>query len=172
MRRRHLGGPSGRRLLLGPVIVGVMLVACSSPSARTGGCSRPPVDAMTNSPVPVVVNPNPVAAGSVAELTVEIGGGVGESDIVGAGVEWQCWDGSGWRVTHQVVRGFSGDPVTEAVDPGTATTVPAVGLPVPARHPILVPMVDPGIYRIWEEVIAEDGALPAYAFVEVVAPDS
>lgn len=160
---RRRDGPSIRTFLA----LGVVLVGCTSGSS--GDCVRPPASAVVNSPVSVVVRPNPVTAGSIVELSVGLGVGVAEGDIVGAAAEWQCWDGNGWRVTHQVVRGFSGDPVTLAVEPGSVTTVPAVGLPIPSRYPILIPMVDPGVYRIWEEVMSDEAKYQAYEFIEVVA---
>jgi hypothetical protein len=114
------------------------------------------------------IEPNPVEAGEVAVLAVELGD-LPNDALVGAGVEWQCWDGSGWVPTHQVVRGFDGnEPVTNEAPPGATTEVVAIGLSIPNAYDIVVPDVAPGRYRIADRAVVPRGdETPGFVIVIV-----
>ena len=139
-------------------------------------CAEPPATELdVDSPLKMRVEPNPVAAHGPATLSIELGD-LPANSIVGAGAAWQCWDGAAWMNTHQIVRGgFShrpgGQPKGEAieVEPGVATTMPAVGLPVPNSYPIMIPEVPPGTYRIVDAAFYPGTTVTGFVMVEVVA---
>ena len=92
--------------------------------------------------------------------------------LVGASASWQCWNGSSWEITHQLIRGGSfGGAEAEAlaVIPGVTTTIPAIGLEVPSEFPIAIPDVAPGTYRIEDRVHAGQDFLIGFVIVEVAA---
>jgi hypothetical protein len=69
-------------------------------------------------------------------LTIGADGLTGDA-IIGAGAEWQSWDGSAWIPTNQIVRGFDDDAGQNIeVTPGATTTIPVVEIPVPSSFPI------------------------------------
>lgn len=169
-RFRHTDVMNGRSRL---VFVALMVASCTAPGdSLTPGssCVDPPLSELERpSPVALTVEPNPVSAGFEAILSVSAAGL--PSDIVsGAGVAWQCWNGSDWVPTsHQVVRGWSGEPLTLFIEPGAITTVPAIGLPIPNSYPILIPDEPPGVYRIKDVVGVVGGSdIVGFVFVEVV----
>lgn len=55
-----------------------------------------------------------------------------EGDIVtGAGALFQCWDGSAWANTHQLLKDGNGpdnSPAAIGIGPDVTVTIPAVGL--------------------------------------------
>ncbi|MCP3988137.1 MAG: hypothetical protein GY724_03620 [Actinomycetia bacterium] len=103
---------------------------CSSP---------PPIEQQRLSSLLLTVEPNPVKAGSGATLALA-SDGLGSNAMSGAGVTWQCWDGSGWVST---------------------------GLPVPNSYPILIPNEPPGIYRIQDIVIDNGSERTGFVLLEV-----
>lgn len=140
----------------------------ASPYPAGVECTTPPVDEIeTASSLSLFVEPNPVKAGSEAILILD-SDGLGPDALSGAGVAWQCWNGSSWVATgHQVVRGIGGNPQTIALPPGAVSTIPAVGLPTPNSFPILIPPEPPGTYRIRDTVMNNDSALNGFVIVEV-----
>ena len=143
----------------------VLAASCSSESQRP--CLDPPEsESGLRSPVQVVVEPNPVEGGSEATLSVLAEGAPADSGT-GAGAEWQCWSGSAWVSTHQIVRGFdSVDPQAIEVEPGATTTIPAIEFPLPNSFPILIPGVSAGTYRISDQIVVA-GADDVVGFVLV-----
>jgi len=95
--------------------------------------------------------------------------GLPDGALVGAGAAWQCWSGSEWVDTHQIVRGFyDGHGTTLEVGPGETTTIPAVGLPIPNSYPILIPDVEASTYRLADEAIQPGSpAISGWVIVEV-----
>ncbi|MGH8945921.1 MAG: hypothetical protein ACRDVL_07220 [Acidimicrobiia bacterium] len=172
------------RLVVCVILVAGVLVACGQ-EEEAGTTSLPPDTTLTaerNCTLPpeeelaadldvqLAVDPNPVAAGSPATLSIEQGALPPDSSV-GAGAVWQCWDGSGWVDTHQIVKAFNDgqDAQAIAVKPGATTTIPAIALPIPSSYPIVIPEVEPGTYRIVDEVFAGgEGAIRGFVLVEVI----
>lgn len=126
-------------------------------SGITVDCVPPPVAEIgLPSEVLMTLDPNPARAGAVVELSVS-DEGLLRDPVVGAALEWQCWDGSAWVRTHQLLRGehTGGEgPETNNAPPGVSVTMIAIGIPLPNVDVILIPDVEPGIYRIYESAIA------------------
>jgi len=126
--------------------------------------SPPPAEIEAPSLISMTLRPNPVAPGIRA--TLQVGdAGLPSGAFVGLDVIWQCWDGSRWIDTYQLVRAV--DPfVAQAIrlEPGVTTTIASLGVPVPVTAEILIPDVPPGIYRISEEA----RGIPGHLIVEVV----
>lgn len=186
---RKLSVPEVRRRVMSRLVVFIVLilgvlVACgqeqeagttrippdtSIPDARN--CTSPPEDELTADPdVQLAVDPNPVPAGTLATLSIEQGS-LPSGSSAGAGAVWQCWDGSSWVDTHQIVKGFDDgqDAQAIAVEPGATTTIPAIDLPIPSSYPIVIPEVEPGTYRIADEVFTGgEGSITGFVIVEVV----
>lgn len=144
------------------VLVGA---SCATSDEGVDSCTEPP-DTDPAVATALKLEPNPVASGAIAELSVPA---AAKEDSVGAGAAWQCWNGVEWMDTHQLVRGgWSGEPQTIPVTPGTETTIPAIGLRAPDPFPIEIPEVEPGTYRITDSVITFDGEARAVSvLVEV-----
>ncbi len=126
--------------------------------------SPPPAEIGAPSLISMTLEPNPVAPGTRATLRVS-DAGLPSGAFVGLDVIWQCWDGSRWIDTYQLVRAV--DPFAAQaiqVEPGVTTTLAGLGVPVPVTAEILIPDVPPGIYRIWEEA----SGIPGHLIVEVV----
>jgi hypothetical protein len=143
------------------VMVAVLVAACAT-DPTTDCMAPPPGELSEESALALTLEPNPVAAGSEAVLSISAEG-LGAEALVGAGLEWQCWDGSGWVVTHQVVR----ESVTLEVVPGETTTVPAVGYAVPNATRIRVPEAAAGVYRIVDRAYTGNREVAGFVFVEV-----
>ncbi len=157
----HLIGWRGAVAFL---VLGSAVAACGSPDEAPGACQPPPATEIeAPSHIAMTLDPYPVTAGATATLRVsdaELPTGA----IIGLAVVWQCWDGSRWIDTYQLVRAI--DPfVAQAirVEPGVATTIAALGVPLPSTARILIPDVAPGIYRIWDQV----GDTPGHLIVGV-----
>ena len=77
--------------------------------------------------------------------------GLPEGAMVGLDAIWQCWDGSRWIDTYQLVRAVH-PFVAQAIrlEPGATTVIEDLGVPLPSNAEILIPDVPPGIYRIWD----------------------
>lgn len=153
----------------------VLIGACGTDPQPTGntGCLEPPASELSaESRLVLALDPNPTPAGqeatlslslTEAEITRRIAEGLPADVVGGAGAAWQCWDGSRWVDTHQIVRGFAGEPRTLAVAPGQTTTIPAIGLRLPNSYQILIPDVPPGLYRIEDTMTGISG----FVIVEV-----
>ena len=121
-----------------------------------------------NSSFPMVVTPNPVAAGTTATLHV----GVPHESPAGRDVggppslAWQCWNGVEWVDTHQIIR----DGVTRFVPPGETTTSLGSLVLFPGDFTIEIPEVPPGWYRI-KDFVYLDGRVEGYVVVEVISAD-
>ena len=172
------------RRLIGLCLLAAGLTACSgntapptegsadsTPDAGGVECLEPPQSELeAASSLTMALDPNPVEADAVATLSVS----TDEPPYVytdGAGATWQCWDGTAWVATHQILRdgyGGGGDrPVTLELTPGATTTIPAIGLNVPNSYPILIPMVPPGTYRIIDQVEGAGRRLGGHVIVVV-----
>lgn len=153
-----------------------MLVACSSPAPSEpppdwsiSGCRSAPVDQLPpDSPFPLTLTPNPVAAGDTGTLAIGV---TKPDDLAGWGGLWECWTGTGWKATHQIVNGHrSGIPgAVLEIEPGTIATMPAIGYRIPDTFTITIPDVPPGWYRLREEIGGRGGMVVGYVAVEVVA---
>lgn len=167
-----------RRLFRLDVAIALLATACGFASADTSttvappSCLAPPAAELAAvSPLAIKVDPNPVAVGSRATLTVAADG-LPEGAIVGAGAAWQCWNGSQWINTHQIVRGGYGTEHGAAIEdgPGDTTTIPAVGIPLPDSSPIMIPDVEPGTYRLADTATQPGGGeISGWVIVEVTA---
>ena len=88
--------------------------------------------------------------------------------LSGVDAAWQCWDGSTWVTTHIVYRGVEGlAGQTIPVNSEFQIRVPSIGLPLGVAYPIVIPDVDPGIYRIGDDVILDAGPVSGFVVVEV-----
>jgi hypothetical protein len=124
------------------------------------------------SPLALTVEPNPVVSGSGAVLSLGADG-LSDDFIDGAGASWQCWNGTEWIATHQVIKNYGGGARTSKVEPGATTAVEAIGLPIPNSYPIHIPNVAPGTYRIEDRVVRPGGVdIVGFVVVEVVAGGS
>lgn len=121
---------------------------------------------MASTDVVLTVDPDPVTAGSDAELTATAGESISGQVVVGAAVVWQCWDGTAWIDTHHVLRGHYGDYRVQAFESDVTVTMPAVGILVPNTFSIQIPDVPAGTYRITERA-GLDGGETAIATVIV-----
>jgi outer membrane protein assembly factor BamB len=165
--RRSLAFVGVAVLVLTVGLVAWALVDDDQPVAQGPGCFSPPqseIDA--SSPVEMEVEPVPVLANTEVMLTVSAPMGE-EGASNGLDVLWQCWDGTGWVDTHQMVRGWEGSR-PQTVDIGTEIAWEALGLPLPNTHPILVPDVAPGIYRMTERIFTSGDPLVGHVLVEVI----
>jgi hypothetical protein len=135
------------------------LAACGAETDSTANqCTDPPADQLeVSTNITLSLSPDTVEAGSEADLSVKADGLGADQPIVGAAVMWQCWDGTAWVDTHQVLRGRYGDYRVATLDPGVEVTMPAVGLLVPNTFTIQIPSVPPGVYRIADSVSADGG---------------
>jgi hypothetical protein len=150
------------------------LAACSSigETATTppdlSGCVDPPTEEMERpSALDIMVDPNPANARQQVDLMVT-SAGLPADALAGVDAAWQCWDGSRWVTTHIVYRGF-GDNAgqTIPVNADFQIRVPSIGLELDRGYPMVIPVVGPGIYRIEDEIIIEQGAVPGHVIVEV-----
>lgn len=162
---------SRRTFGLAALTLTLMVTSCagSTSATETGvACAEPPSSELEQtSELALLVEPNPVAAGTTARLSMELDGLPADA-IVGAGVEWQCWNGSDWVPTHQIIRAFNDfDPSTIEVAPGATTTVVAIGLSIPNSYEIIIPNVVPGTYRIADKAIVSGAEVSGFVLVEV-----
>lgn len=157
-------------------LVAVLLTACSSAtgSTTTGPgdvvCEQPPAaEIEATSTLQMTVEPNPARPREVASLSVS-SEGLPEEALAGIDAGWQCWDGTQWVTTHVIYRGLGDNPgQTIELTPDFQIRVPSIGLALDQGHPIVIPAVGPGLYRIEDEIIVDAEAVPGFAFVEVVA---
>jgi len=172
-------GSMATKLSVLSIGVALMLTSCStaggaveSSTALGSGrpespCLDPPAAERTQHAfVASVVEPNPVASGAEATLSVSAEG-LPKDAANGVGAAWQCWNGSEWITTHWIVRGSGGQPQTRQVELGVTMTIPAVALRLPNTYPILIPNVSPGTYRIEEEIFWDGGLTAGYVIVDV-----
>lgn len=163
-----------RRLLMLTVVVAV---ACSptgdpamTPPSSSGTCTLPPASEV-DAPSALDIRVEPAPATPLGEtLLVVASEGLPEGALAGVDAGWQCWDGTQWMTTHIVYRGFGSNPgQTIPVNQEFQIRVPSIGLDLDQGYPIVIPPVDPGLYRIEDEIIVDDGTVPGFAIVEVVA---
>jgi hypothetical protein len=134
------------------------VVACQSPPAEQVGAA---------SDLDLEVDPDPVLPRQEATLLVG-SDSLPPDALSGVDAVWQCWDGSTWVTTHVVYRGVEGlAGQTIPVNSEFQIRVPSIGLPVGVGYPIVIPEVDPGTYRIGDEVILDEGSLSGFVIVEV-----
>lgn len=160
-----------RNLLVALALVAVACVSASdsSTTSAVAACEEPPPDELaTESGLGVEVSPTPAAAGDVVELAV-MQFGLPEDSIVGVDAQWQCWDGAMWVTTHIVYRGF-GDNAGQTIPVNSEfqIRVPSIGLALDEGYPIVIPVVEPGTYRIADEVLAGGESVTGFVVVEVV----
>ncbi|MCL1593933.1 MAG: hypothetical protein M3132_06235 [Actinomycetia bacterium] len=165
-------------------LIALLTAACTTVNESTGfGCMSAPEDQRhSTSAFPLSVSDNPVHPG--ATITLNIGSTVTQTlaqstdlygsdrGVTGYGSTWQCWNGSEWVNTHLLVH----DGETLTGKPGSTTTVPAIGIPVPGSFSIVVPDVDPGWYRIAANIWVDQpegspAAFSGHIGVEAVQPD-
>lgn len=163
-----------KRVILATVLVAT---ACSSGSATT--TTPPPPDIVCEeapfeeleapSPIEMSVQPNPAAPRETVSLTVSSQGLPGDAQA-GVDARWQCWNGSHWVTTHAVYRGFGDNPgQTIPLNSEFQIRVPSIGLDLDQGFPIVIPQVEPGTYRIEDEVIVDDESFTGHVIVEVLS---
>ena len=160
-----------------PLLMALVLVSAACATAadnstisQAATCEEPPADEVTLvSELDVTVSPNPAAARHVVELTV-MQSDLPDDSVVGVDAQWQCWDGSMWATTHIIYRGF-GDNAGQTIPVNSEfqIRVPSIGLALGTGHPIVIPEVEPGTYRIMDEVLAGGESVTGFAIVEVVS---
>ena len=115
------------------------------------------------------LDPNPAQPRETVSLTIS-SEGLPEDALGGVDARWQCWDGSDWAVTHAVYRGFGDNPgQTIPLNEEFQIRVPSIGLDLDQAYPIVIPQVEPGVYRIQDEVIVGEQTFPGFVIVEVIA---
>jgi hypothetical protein len=95
-----------------------------------------------------------------------------EGDIVtGADALLQCWNGSRWVDTHQLLKypfGPDGSPAAIALGPDVTVTTPAVGLIIQEQpFTIVMPDVPNGTYRIKDSVVVGSSQRSIFTLVEI-----
>lgn len=154
----------------------VVATACSSGATTTTttpppdlACEEPPSDELEDpSTIEMTVQPNPAAPRETVSLTVS-SQGLPDDALGGVDARWQCWDGSQWVTTHAVYRGFGDNPgQTIPLNSEFQIRVPSIGLDLDQGFPVVIPQVEPGMYRIEDEVIIDDEPLTGHAIVEVL----
>ena len=153
----------------------VVATACSSGGATTTttpppdiACEEPPADELEDpSAIAMSVQPNPAAPRETVSLTVS-SQGLPDDSLGGVDARWQCWDSSQWVTTHAVYRGF-GDNSGQTIPLNSEfqIRVPSIGLDLDQAFPIVIPQVEPGTYRIEDEVIVDDESFTGHVIVEV-----
>jgi hypothetical protein len=131
-------------------------------------CEAPPESEVTApSELEMAVDPNPAEVGAGVTLTISTAG-LPEDSLSGVDAGWQCWDGSEWVTTHVVYRGF-GDRAGQTIPVNSEfqIRVPSIGLELGAGYPIVIPEVNPGTYRIEDEVLVGDEQVSGFVIVEV-----
>lgn len=158
-----------KRLILATVLVAT---ACSSGTTTTTAsgpsCEKPPATELEQrSDIGLSVQPNPAGPRETVSLTVS-SRGLPDDALGGVDARWQCWDGSKWVSTHAVYRGFGDNPgQTIPLNSEFQIRVPSIGLDLDQGFPIVIPQVNPGTYRIEDEVIVDDEAITGHVIVEV-----
>lgn len=152
----------------------VAMAACSSiaetPTTPPDlpGCVDPPAEELDRpSALEIRIEPSPVTVRQQVDLVVT-SAGLPDDALAGIDAAWQCWDGSRWVTTHIVYRGF-GDNAgqTIPVNADFQIRVPSIGLELDRGYPMVIPLVNAGIYRIEDEIIVDQGAVPGHVLVEV-----
>lgn len=152
----------------------VAVTACSSggetPTSppEPSRCVDPPAGELDQaSLLEIIVDPNPANARQQVDLVVT-STGLPAGALAGIDAAWQCWDGSRWVTTHIVYRGF-GDNAgqTIPVNADFQIRVPSIGLELDQGYPIVVPLVAAGLYRIEDEIIVDQVAVPGHVIVDV-----
>ena len=154
----------------------LIVAACSgaggaaTTTATPVDCAEPPEEQVEAiSPVEMTLEPSPVMSRQVAQLVVA-GARFPEEATISVDARWQCWDGSDWVTTHIVYRGFGDDQgETIPVNPNFQIQVPDIALWLDHEYAIGIPQVEPGTYRIEDEVLAEGDAVIGFVIVEVIA---
>lgn len=135
--------------------------------------------AVSDSDFVLTITPNPVAPGAEADLVIEFAEDAPEElintpegeIITGAGARLQCWDGSTWVDTHQLLKdGFGPDnaPAAIGIGPDVTVTIPAVGLVIEDQpYTIVTPDLPSGIYRVEDTVIVGSSGRSVFSLIEV-----
>lgn len=151
-------------------MLSLILALCSCAKASSECVEPPPLNVGDDSGFRLSLDPNPVEAGSNANVTVE-GTGPSNSGIVGLGMSWECWNGDRWVETHTIVRGFNSTPPA-LVDHSTGVTmaIPDLGLSVPNTAAIVIPAVGAGTYRITDRIQNQGTPVSTHEYVKVIGP--
>jgi hypothetical protein len=158
-----------RRMLAGALLI--LAFGSCQPSPDAVECVAPPSARLeVDSDFGLDIEPNPVMAGASATLAVSYDKPAGRFNG-GLGASWECWDGNSWVQTHVIIRGWDVQPAT-IIDLSVDSTIAIidVGLPVPNSHQIIIPSVNPGLYRITDYLYSDQTSLTAHEIVEVLRP--
>lgn len=134
-------------------------------------CSDPPPNEVSAiSPSDMSLIPERVLAGDPAEVIVTAPTSSPDATM-GVDLNWMCWDGSQWVITHKLVTDdVATGPLTldHPPPPGVTTTIPGLGVELPSSSIILTPDVLPGTYRL--QTARPVGGVIPFVIVEV-APE-
>jgi hypothetical protein len=83
------------------------------------------------------------------------------------GANWECWNGSEWVQTHTLVRGANGPAAVVDLSTDSTVAITDLGLQVPNAHPIVIPDVASGTYRLSDRLFGNESELTGYEIVEV-----
>ena len=135
-------------------------------------CEEPPSEELlVVSPLEMALDPNPVLAGHRASLVVSPP--PSRFPLMGVDLDWMCWDGSGWVMTHKLVTDDvpAGPLIYEHPPPsGVTTTIPDLGVWLGSSSGIEIPDVGPGTYRLQTSRPTAD--VTPFVLVEIVAPST
>lgn len=157
------------------IVVALLAASCTSAAGTSTTqapglhCEDPPATELdAPSTLEIALAPNPAQPLETVELRVS-STGLPEDAVAGIDARWQCWDGSEWMTTHLVYRGFGDNPgQTIALNTDFQISVPSIGLALDQGFPIVIPQVEPGTYRIVDEIIVDEEPVPGFVIVKVV----
>jgi hypothetical protein len=130
----------------------------------------PPVESSVVSPFGMSLIPERVSAGDSAELIISAPTS-SPNAVMGVDLDWMCWDGSRWVMTHKLVTDdVATGPLTleHPPPPGVTTTIPDLPVMLPSSSGILIPEVPPGTYRLQTSSPVGETTVP-FVLVEVVS---
>ncbi len=152
---------------------GFLLAACSSGSEQPPlACSEPPPNQLAAiSPLEMTLEPSPVQAGQSATVIVAAPPSPARP-FMGVDLDWLCWDGSEWTMTHKLVTDdlSTGPFIFEHPPPssGVTTTIPDLPVALPSSSGIVIPDVTPGSYRLQTSRPVGETTVP-FVLIEVVS---
>lgn len=159
--------------LLIVVLAGCSTDTTSTTASSTSRCTGPPATELTPaSDYTLAISTTVAAPGTVIDVEMQFPTAPPEFATRGITEMWQCWDGTQWIDTHQLMTtgGPDNGPVALELRSDPPSTVPPVAFRISTstRFRIAVPDVAPGFYRITNWVEYTGQTRWGRAIIEVV----